>query len=159
MFSFNQLFETSTAHHIDKTEDGSHYYSSKHGDNTIITHFLPKQTKDGGKHYDVHFSRHNGNKTDPTSRQGVNRMSSEDRIRSIHSVSKAVHHFIKNNRPDSLTATANTKGKSDWTHGVLSKMAARGGHKIKTSGNDTSIHFKSSSPDANTDMSGDATVG
>lgn len=140
MLSFLQLMED-IPHTIHRSEHGI-IYAHKISDHHILTHFLPRGGSGGDNHYDVHFTRHKeGKQTDGFSRRGMSQLSSEDRIKSIRSVTGAINHFVKTEKPSALTASSNTKDKSDFSNRMLSKMGERNGSTVKSNGKDTTIHF------------------
>jgi hypothetical protein len=136
MLSFIKLFED-IPHEIHRSEHGI-TYAHKIGDHHILTHFLTRNNS----HYDVHFTRNTpGSIGDGFSRKGMSKLSPEERIKSVRSVSSAVKHFVDNEKPSALTASANTKDKSDVAHHVFSHMAKRSNATVSKNGSDTTIHY------------------
>ena len=135
-----------TSHEITKTPDAT-FYTHHVGDHTIMTHFYKRFTKDGGNHYDVHFTRH---KTDGKgkasygafSRNGSKTMAPADRVKSIRSVTAAVRHFVTSEKPASLTSMGNTEKKNEWAHSMLSHVAKKHGGDVVKTGKESIWHLK-----------------
>lgn len=116
-------------------------YHHEVGGHSIQTHFIPRH-KDGKiVGHDVHFTRHSGKNVNPSSRSGMSRISSSDRIKSLASVRNAVHHFIKTNKPTALHADANTKKKGAVFGRVLQSVAQKHGASVHTSGKSSVVKF------------------
>lgn len=125
-----------------KSEDGTTVYSHTIGPHTVHTIFYPRQNDKGTKDYDMHFVRTTeGKKNNGFSRQGMSDMESSHRVKAIRSVIKSARHFISNEKPDSIIASANTKKKSSIAKSTLGHIAGSNG-QIKQSGHDTTVNFK-----------------
>ena len=142
MKSFIEFIKETSDHTIHKLDDGTRIYSQDIGDHNIQTHFYPRQNDKGTKDYDMYFVRTTeGKKNNGFSRQGMSDMESSHRVKAIRSVIKSARHFISNEKPDSIIASANTKKKSSIAKSTLGHISGSNG-QIKQSGNDTTIKFK-----------------
>lgn len=134
MLSFIQLFLNEEEAEIHKI-DHDHIYSQKVDDHTIQSHFYKRDTKDGKKHYDHHFTHDN-------SFDRKSKADSAHKVKAIHGIIKHAKHFIKHEKPDSLTFSPNTKKKRDFSHNLVQHLAKN--HKnssVERKGNDISIKF------------------
>ena len=114
MISFKDFFLFENSLSIHKVE-GNHIYHHEIDGHAVQTHFYPRETQDGKKHFDMHFT-HDGN----FDRKG--KTDSSHKIKAIHAVISHAKHFVSNEKPDSLSVSANTKKKREFSHKILSHM-------------------------------------
>lgn len=117
-------------------------YHHQVGDHHIQTHFIPRHQNGKVVGHDVHFTREKkGGRANPSSRAGASKMTSSDRVRALSSVRHAVHHFIKNDKPQALHADANTKRKGKVFGRVMQSIAKKHGGSIHSSGKSSVVKF------------------
>ena len=136
-----------TSHEITKTESGDHFYTHNVGDHVVMTHFYKRFSSKGGKHYDVHFTRHkpNSNKNasyGAFSRNGSKSMTPADRVKAARAGMSSLHHFVQNEKPASVTALGNTEKKNEWAHTVLNHIGKKTGGTVTKNGKESVLSYE-----------------
>jgi len=127
----------------EETEDGSVIYTHSVGPHTIQTHFYPRIKNGRTSGYDFHFTRHSpGSQGNPTSRQGMSKMTGAHRVAAMVAVTKSIHHFIKTKKPSELRGEANTAKKRDTFHKIMAHIGKRTGGSIEKSSAGSVLKFK-----------------
>ena len=124
MKSFTELLSEEITHTIHKSTDGKTVYSHDINGHNVSVQFTPN--KKNKKDYDVKFiKKTKGKPQEHFSKNSIDNMEVEDRLKSIHHLKKSVKHFIDTEKPNNLVSSHPDKSNVDWSHDLFGR-ASRG---------------------------------
>lgn len=143
MFSFKEFLTLVEDFDIQKTDQGSHVYTSKVGDTIVRTHFNKLGKSELGR-YEIGVTRQGPKDKAPVDAlKGRTNISHESRLGSVMAVNHHIRHFIKGNNPYELNAKGNTKEKRSAYRPLFDALSRRHeGSEVSHSKTGSNIRFK-----------------